>query len=133
MKVRPGFLYALLLSLGLLLWVAVFQQINHPQLYQPGFIQENVSQEEGVRLWNSTEALDACALECKAHQIRMEHFSIDPGSMQGVMVIKGDKKPLKDFYGWLETDGRFQEILSFDMDTAQQQNSTLQVHFQLIA
>ena len=126
MTVRPIFLYALLLALGLVLWTNTAEAVRTPE---PAAILPETT--TAVRPWSSTEAVHECALKARELGLTVSDMRMAAGSRQGNLVLSGPRSDLRRFYSWLESDGRCRSILSFSMDMEDEADSRLSIVYQL--
>ena len=128
MSIRKGYIYALLLAIGLLLWT---EAIGHWQ--DTAAVPTMVSEDAVVveMPWTSSEALYACSMKAQELGLTLESMHTAEDVLQGNLVLSGSRDTLQTFYTWLETEGRFREILSFQLQTEDEEASRLSVSVQL--
>lgn len=128
MSIRKGYIYALLLAIGLLLWT---EAIAHWQ--ETPTAPATVSGDAAVVEvpWSSSEALYACSMKAQELGLTLESMHTAKDVLQGSLVLSGPRDTLQTFYTWLETEGRFREILSFQLQTEDEAASRLSVSVQL--
>lgn len=128
MSIRKGYIYALLLAIGLLLWT---EAIGHWQ--DKATVPTMVSEDAAVveMPWTSSEALYACSMKAQELGLTLESMHTAEDVLQGSLVLSGPRDTLQMFYTWLETEGRFREILSFQLQTEDEAASRLSVSVQL--
>lgn len=127
MQLRKGYLYALLLAVGLLLW----SEVLDPQTREPASEPQSVVQAPVQDVWQSSDALYECAIKAQEYGVTLEEMYTAPESMQGSLALVGEPAALKDYYSWLEDSGRFRAILSFELTTEDEKQSRLNVSFAL--
>ena len=114
MSIRKGYIYALLLALGLFLWTNVaeqWQKAPAEEATEPVVVSENETP------WTSTEALYECSMKAQELGLTMESMHTAADSLQGNLVLAGTRENLQAFYTWLEREGRFRAIGSFQLRT----------------
>lgn len=129
MSIRKGYIYALLLALGLFLWTNVaeqWQKAPAEEATEPVVVSENVTP------WTSTEALYECSMKAQELGLTMESMHTTADSLQGSLVLAGTRENLQAFYTWLEREGRFRAIGSFQFRTEAAAASTLGLSFLLL-
>lgn len=128
MSIRKGYIYALLLAIGLLLWT---EAVDHWQ--DKATVPTMVSEDAAVveMPWTSSEALYACSMKAQELGLTLESMHTAEDVLQGSLVLSGPRDTLQTFYTWLETEGRFREILSFQLQTEDEAASRLSVSVQL--
>jgi hypothetical protein len=126
MTLRPGFIYALILALGLVLWTGVYDQVHQAPALAP-----SASQEADVTPWTDAQAVHECALKARELHLAVADMRTAADSRQGSLALTGRSQDLRTFYAWLENEGRFRSILSFDWDMADPQASRMQIVYQL--
>lgn len=125
MTLRPVFIYALILALGLVLWTGVYDQAQ--QSPEPAReVQENT-----VTPWTGAEAVHECALKASELHLSVADMRVSSDTRQGSLSLTGTSQDLRNFYSWLENEGRFRSILSFDWDMADPNASRMQIVYQL--
>lgn len=129
MSIRKGYIYALLLALGLFLWTNVaeqWQKAPAEEATEPVVVSENETP------WTSTEALYECSMKAQELGLTMESMHTAADSLQGSLVLAGTRENLQAFYTWLEREGRFRAIGSFQFRTEAAAASTLSLSFLLL-
>ena len=126
MTLRPGFIYALLLALGLVLWTGVYDQVHQA----PSSDVQQIQQAQ-TPVWTDAEAVHECALKARELHLTLADMRTAADSRQGSLALTGRSQDLRAFYAWLENQGRFRSILSFDWDMADPQASRMQIVYQL--
>ena len=124
MSIRKGYIYALLLALGLFLWTNVaeqWQKAPAEEAPEPVVVSENETP------WTSTEAL----YEAQELGLTVESMHTAAESLQGSLALAGTRENLQAFYTWLEREGRFRAIGSFQFRTEEAAASTLGLSFLL--
>lgn len=130
MKVRKGFIYALLLAIGLLLWTQVADTWS--MRTQPNArIEEIAESEKTQQAWSHTEAVHACAMKARELHLDIQTMRYQIDNRQGNIDVVGNRDILKKFYQWIENEGQLQEITSVQFDTADEQNSRMSVQYRL--
>lgn len=128
MSIRKGYIYALLLALGLFLWTNVAEQWQKaPAEEAPAPIVVGESEVP----WTSTEALYECSMKAQELGLTVESMHTAAESLQGSLVLAGTRENLQAFYTWLEEAGRFRGIRSFQFRTEEEAASTLNLSFLL--
>lgn len=128
MSIHKGYLYALMLALGLFLWMNVldtWQQAPDSRQVSPE------TAETIVQPWTSAEALYESGIKAQELGLKFVAMHTASDTQQGSMELLGAQDALQTFYTWLETEGRFQHILSLRMETVDSATHRLSVHFQL--
>lgn len=128
MSIRKGYIYALLLALGLFLWTNVaeqWQKAPAEEATEPVVVSENETP------WTSTEALYECSMKAQELGLTMESMHTAADSLQGSLVLAGTRENLQAFYTWLEREGRFCAIGSFQFRTEEAAAGTLGLSFLL--
>lgn len=131
MKVRKGFIYALLLAVGLLLWTEVadaWQEMK--DVPQPTAMTQS-STKEVVTPWTNTEAIHTCGIKAKEFLVEIQTVQYSIENQQGHMDVVGKKEALKKFYRWLENEGKLQDIVSVSFETMDEQQAKLSVQYHL--
>ncbi len=126
MSVRKGYLYALMLALGLFLWTNVADAWSEPAV--PAVKQEDTTV---VQPWTSAEALYESSMKAQELRLKLVAMHTASDTQQGSLELLGAQEDLQTFYTWLENEGRFQRILSLRMETVDTAVHRLSVHFQL--
>lgn len=122
MSIRKGYIYALLLALGLFLWTNVaeqWQKAPAEEATEPVVVSENETP------WTSTEALYACSMKAQELGLVVESMHTAADVLQGSLVLSGSRENLQNFYTWLEREGRFCAIGSFQFRTEEAAAGTL--------
>lgn len=127
MSVRKGYLYALILAVGLLLWTEAIDRWQHPAVEETPVPVQN----ETVQPWTSTEAVYECSLKAQELGLTVEGMHTAGDELQGSLTLTGSRESLQNFYNWLEVSGRFRSILSFQLRSEDESASQLSVHYQL--
>lgn len=128
MSIRKGYIYALLLALGLFLWTNVaeqWQKAPAEEAPEPVVVSENETP------WTSTEALYECSMKAQELGLVVESMHTAADVLQGSLVLSGSRENLQNFYTWLEREGRFCAIGSFQLRTEEAAASTLSLSFLL--
>ncbi|MED9780138.1 MAG: hypothetical protein UGE23_01970 [Peptococcaceae bacterium] len=128
MSIRKGYIYALLLAIGLFLWTNVaetWQKVPAEESAAPVV----VSEEEEP--WTSTEALYECSMKAQELGLTVESMHTASDTLQGSLVLRGEREKLQAFYIWLEDAGRFHAIQSFQFRTEDETSSSLSLSYQL--
>lgn len=128
MSIRKGYIYALLLALGLFLWTNVaeqWQKAPAEEAPEPIVVSENETP------WNSTEALYECSMKAQELGLTVESMHTAADSLQGSLVLSGSRENLQNFYTWLEEEGCLRSIQSFQFRTEDEAASRLSLSFQL--
>lgn len=128
MSIRKGYIYALLLALGLFLWTNVaeqWQKAPAEEAPEPIVVSENETP------WTSTEALYACSMKAQELGLVVESMHTAADVLQGSLALSGSRENLQAFYTWLEREGRFCAIGSFQLRTEEAAASTLSLSFLL--
>lgn len=128
MSIRKGYIYALLLAIGLFLWTNVaeqWQKAPAEEAPEPVVVSENETP------WTSTEALYACSMKAQELGLVVESMHTAADVLQGSLVLSGSRENLQNFYTWLEREGRFRAIGSFQFRTEDEAASRLSLSFQL--
>lgn len=128
MSIRKGYLYALLLAIGLLMWTTVGERLQHPSSEPPPQV---TVEEAAVTPWTSSDALYACSMKAQELGLTVESLYTTADVLQGSLALSGSREALQNFYGWLETEGCFREIRSFQLQTDDEAASRLSLSFQL--
>lgn len=128
MSVRKGYIYALLLSLGLLFWTEAWEAWQETP---PPVEQTTAKEVAAVTPWHSAEAVYECAIQAQALQLDIVSIHVAADTLQGSIDIQGERKKLQEFYTWLESEGRFRAILSVQLKTEDDAHSRLNVSYQL--
>lgn len=126
MSIRKGYLYALLLALGLLLWTSVFDDWQGTAAAP-----EPVAEATTVEPWESAEAVYECSMKAQELGLVLAQMHLAADVRQGSMEVLGPREDLQAFYTWLETEGRFRQILAFQMETEEEDESRLSISYQL--
>lgn len=126
MSVRKGYLYALMLALGLFLWTNVADAWSEPAV--PVAKQADTTV---VQPWTSAEALYESSMKAQELRLKLVAMHTASDTQQGSLELLGAQEDLQTFYTWLENEGRFQRILSLRMETVDTAVHRLSVHFQL--
>lgn len=126
MSVRKGYLYALMLALGLFLWTNVADAWSEPAV--PAAKQADTTV---VQPWTSAEALYESSMKAQELRLKLVAMHTASDTQQGSLELLGAQEDLQTFYTWLENEGRFQRILSLRMETVDTAVHRLSVHFQL--
>lgn len=128
MSIRKGYLYALLLAIGLFLWTNVaeiWQKVPAEESAAPVV----VSEEEEP--WTSTEALYECSMKAQELGLTVESMHTASDTLQGNLTLRGGREALQAFYTWLEEEGRLRAIRSFRFGTEEAAASGLSLSYQL--
>lgn len=128
MSIRKGYIYALLLAIGLFLWTNVaeqWQKAPAEEAPEPVVVSENETP------WTSTEALYECSMKAQELGLTVESMHTAADSLQGNLVLAGTRENLQAFYIWLEDAGRFRAIQSFQFRTEDETSSSLSLSYQL--
>ena len=128
MSIRKGYIYALLLALGLFLWTNVaeqWQKVPAEEAPEPVVVSENEAP------WTSTEALYECSMKAQELGLTVESMHTAADTLQGSLTLRGGREELQAFYTWLEDAGRFRGIRSFQFRTEDEAASTLSLSFSL--
>ena len=128
MSIRKGYIYALLLALGLFLWTNVaeqWQKAPAEEATEPVVVSVNETP------WTSTEALYECSMKAQELGLTMESMHTAADSLQGSLVLAGTRENLQNFYTWLDREGRFLAIGSVQFRTEEAAASTLCISFLL--
>lgn len=128
MSIRKGYIYALLLALGLFLWTNVAEQWQKAPAEEAP---EPIVVGESEVPWTSTEALYECSMKAQELGLTVESMHTAAESLQGSLVLAGTRENLQAFYTWLEEAGRFRGIRSFQFRTEEAAASTLSLSFLL--
>ena len=128
MSVRKGYIYALILALGLLLWSNVWEMRQQPEPLKDLPV---IEMDDQLVPWKSAEAVYECAMKAEELSITIRSMHLASEVMQGSIELSGPREKLQSFYDWLETDGRFRAILAFQMETSDENNSQLSISYQL--
>lgn len=128
MTIRKGYIYALLLALGLLFWTEVWDAWQTPPSPKEAQV-ETISDAETP--WESAEAVYACAMKAQELKLQLVSMHIAKDTLQGSLNVVGARESLQDYYNWLETEGHFRGILSVQFKTEEEAQSTLSVSYQL--
>lgn len=128
MSIRKGYIYALLLALGLFLWTNVAEQWQKAPAEEAP---EPIVVGESEVPWTSTEALYECSMKAQELGLTMESMHTAAESLQGSLVLAGTRENLQAFYTWLEDAGRFRGIRSFQFRTEEEAACTLSLSFLL--
>ena len=128
MKVRKGYVYALLMALGLLLWSNVWEVYQQPQEIMETDIAE---MDDTMVPWKSPEVVRECAMKAEEFYLKITSMHVTADTMQGSMDLYGSRENLQNFYSWLEEEGRLRSILAFQMETEDEANSHLSINYQL--
>ncbi|MEE0435075.1 MAG: hypothetical protein UDB11_06695 [Peptococcaceae bacterium] len=126
MSVRKGYLYALMLALGLFLWTNVADAWSEPAVPEAKQADTTV-----VQPWTSAEALYESSMKAQELRLKLVAMHTASDTQQGSLELLGAQEDLQTFYTWLENEGRFQRILSLRMETVDTAVHRLSVHFQL--
>lgn len=126
MSIRKGYLYALLLALGLLLWTSAFEAWQGTEAAP-----EPVAETTAVEPWESAEAVYECSMKAQELGLVLAQMHLAADVRQGSMEVLGPREDLQAFYTWLETEGRFRQILTFQMETEEEDESRLSISYQL--
>lgn len=128
MSIRKGYLYALLLAVGLFLWTEVADQWQAPA---DDVVSPPLAAEETTTPWTSTEALYACSMKAQELGLVVESMHTAADVLQGSLVLSGSRENLQNFYTWLEEEGCLRSIQSFQFRTEDEAASRLSLSFQL--
>ena len=129
MSIRKGYIYALLLAVGLLLWTNVWDAKQQPKdASEPTTA---VEMDDSLVPWSSAEVMYECAMKAEELSLTIQSMHLADDVMQGSMELSGSRENLQCFYDWLETEGRLQAILAFQMETKDEQKSQLSISYQL--
>lgn len=128
MSIRKGYIYALLLAIGLFLWTNVAEQWQKAPAEEAP---EPVVVSENEMPWTSTEALYECSMKAQELGLTVESMHTAADSLQGNLVLAGTRENLQAFYTWLEREGRFRAIGSFQLRTEAAAAGTLGLSFLL--
>lgn len=128
MMVRKGYIYALLLALGLLFWTEAWEAWQSPSVPTEVQVETTVATDPP---WESAEAVYECAMKAQELKLQLVSMHIAKDTLQGSLNVAGERESLQDFYKWLETEGRFRHILAVQLKTADDAQSTLSVSYQL--
>lgn len=128
MSIRKGYIYALLLAIGLFLWTNVAEQWQKAPAEEAT---EPIVVGESEVPWTSTEALYECSMKAQELGLTVESMHTAADSLQGSLVLAGTRENLQAFYTWLEEAGRFRGIRSFQLRTEEEAASTLSLGFLL--
>lgn len=126
MSVRKGYLYALFVALGIFLWTSVadaWEQAPPPAQQQ--------TVEAVAAPWTSSEALYACSMKAEELGLTLERMHTAADVLQTSLVLAGSRENLQQFYSWLESEGRFRQIRSFQLESADETASRLSLSVQL--
>ena len=129
MSIRKGYIYALLLAVGLLLWTNVWDAKQQPQ--DASEATTAVEMDDALAPWSSSEVMYECAMKAEELSLTIQSMHLADDVMQGSMELSGSRENLQSFYDWLETEGRLQAILAFQMETKDEQKSQLSISYQL--
>ncbi len=127
MKVRKGYWVSLLLALGLLFWTEAWDAWQTP--LEPAT--EKIATENDIQPWQSAEAVYECAMKAQELKLELVAMHVAADTLQGSLDVHGPRATLQEFYTWLETEGRFRAVLSFQLTTEDEKNSSLSVSYQL--
>ena len=128
MSIRKGYIYALLLAIGLFLWTNVAEQWQKAPAEEAP---EPIVVGESEVPWTSTEALYECSMKAQELGLTVESMHTADDSLQGSLLLAGTREDLQEFYTWLEREGRFRAIGSFQFRTEEAAASTLGLSFLL--
>lgn len=128
MSIRKGYIYALLLAIGLFLWTNVAEQWQKAPAEEAP---EPVVVSENEKPWTSTEALYECSMKAQELGLTVESMHTASDTLQGSLVLRGEREKLQAFYIWLEDAGRFRAIQSFQFRTEDETSSSLSLSYQL--
>lgn len=127
MSIRKGYLYALLLAVGLFLWSEVAGRWQEPPAQEAPIVVER----ETITPWTSSEAFYECSLKAQELALTLDSVYTAGDDRQGSLVFTGTRDDLQAFYTWLEEEGRFRSILSFQLNSEDEAASWLSVSYQL--
>ena len=94
MSIRKGYIYALLLAIGLFLWTNVaeqWQKAPAEEATEPVVVSENETP------WTSTEALYACSMKAQELGLVVESMHTAADVLQGSLVLSGSRENLQNF------------------------------------
>lgn len=128
MTVRKGYIYALILAVGLLFWTEVWDLWQTPMVPKETPVETTVGSDTA---WESAEAVYECAMKAQELKLKLVSMHVAKDSFQGSLKVVGPRKSLQAFYEWLETEGQFRAILSVQLKTDDDSHSTLSVGYQL--
>lgn len=128
MMVRKGYLYALLLALGLLFWTEVWDAWHMPPQTE---VVQTAAPIGAETPWESADAVYECAMKAQELKLQVVSMHVAKDTLQGSLNVAGAREQLQVFYKWLESEGRFRQILSIQFKTADDAQSTLSVSYQL--
>ena len=128
MTLRKGYLYALILALGLLGWTEVWDAWHMPPKEETVQMEAPLS---GETPWESADAVYECAMKAQELKVQVVSMHVAKDTLQGSLNFAGAREQLQTFYKWLESEGRFRQILSIQFKTADDAQSTLSVSYQL--
>ena len=131
MSIRKGYIYALLLALGLLLWTQVLDAWQAAPKAPAAETMAADQEGMGQVPWTSAEAVYECSMKAQELGLVLSQMHLASDVRQGSMDVLGPREALQDFYTWLETEGCFREILAFQMETEDDAASRLSISYQL--
>lgn len=126
MSLRPVYIYALLLAMGLFLWTEVLD--DRSEAPPPT---EVVQSAAPVEVWTSSEAMYECAMKAQEMRLSVEIMTTQAETMQGSLDLVGARENLKNYYVWLEDEGHFRSIDAFSFNTEDEKTSRLSVSYSL--
>ena len=127
MSIRKGYIYALIVALGLLLWTSVWEAKQQPLDADSA----TVEMDNAPAPWSSAEIVYECAMKAEELGLRIQSMHVASDVMQGSMELAGTREGLQRFYDWLETEGHLRAILAFQMETKDEEKSQLSISYQL--
>ena len=127
MSIRKGYIYALLLALGLLLWTEVIAAWQQEPKEDPATVVET----DELLPWTSTELVYACSIKAQELDLSLESMYTAAAELQGSLILRGSRENLQAFYIWLEKEGRVHQIKSFQLSTEDESISQLSISYYL--
>lgn len=130
MQIRKGYIVALILAVGLLLWSEVLAPPRErtSETATPATVQRASQIEEP---WQSAEAVYECAMKAEELSLTLKSMDLSEDVMEGRLVLAGKRAALQEFYSWLESEGRFRAIDAMTMETEDENASRLNVSYRL--
>ena len=128
MSIRKGYLYALLIAIGLLLWT---EAVGHWQ-ERPASTTALSDAADTVEVpWTSSEALYECSMKAQELGLVLDAVHTNEDVRQSSLVLSGSRDALQMCYAWLETEGRYRQILSFQLHSEDEAASQLSISVQM--
>jgi hypothetical protein len=128
MSIRKGYIYALLLAIGFLLWTYVIDVWQKEPQEEAA---TTVAVSETASPWTSTEVVYECGMKAQELNLTVESMYTAKAELQGSLVLTGSRENLQEFYTWLENEGRMHQIKSFQLSSEDEQASQLSISYYL--